>query len=168
MSFKQLTLGDKAPTIINTVIEIPKGGHNKYEYDERLDIIRLDRVLYSAVFYPADYGFVPQTRGEDGDHLDILVLISEPLFTGCLLETRPIGVLTMEDEMGKDIKIISAACNDPRFNKVQDIKNLEGKIVKVHRWLGKEEACKIIEKAKESFQKGHTKSSETLYSSLLA
>jgi inorganic pyrophosphatase len=171
MSFAKVSSGQKCPEIVNVIIEIPKGSHNKYEYDEKLDEIRLDRILYSAVFYPTDYGFIPQTRSPDGDHLDIMVVISEPLFPGCIVPVRPIGILNMEDEEGKDDKIIGVADNDPRLREVKNIKdldehykkeihnffevykNLEKKPVKVHRWLGKEEACKIILKARERFDK---------------
>lgn len=171
MSYKNIGCGKKCPEIVNAVIEIPKGSHNKYEYDEELDEIKLDRVLYSAVFYPTDYGFIPQTRSEDGDHLDIMVVISETLFPGCFIEARPIGVLVMEDEEGEDSKIIAVAKNDPRMKDVNSLddldqhykieiknffevyKNLEKKPVKVQRWLGKEEARKVINKATEKYQK---------------
>lgn len=170
MSFNNIDVGNKCPEIINVVVEIPKGSHNKYEYDEKTDEIKLDRVLYSAVFYPSDYGFVPQTRSEDGDPLDIMVIISEPLFPGCVLSVRPIGVLSMEDEEGKDDKIIAVALRDPRLKETKSIndldthykkeiqnffemyKNLEKKPVKVHRWLDKEEAYKIINRAKERYE----------------
>ena len=169
MSFSKVSPGPKCPQVVNVVVEIPKGSHNKYEYDEAVDEIRLDRILYSAVFYPTDYGFIPQTRSLDGDHLDVMVVISESLFPGCIVPVRPIGVLNMEDEEGRDDKIIGVADNDPRLKEVKTInnlddhykkeihnffevyKNLEKKPVKVHRWLGKEEAFKIILKARERF-----------------
>lgn len=171
MSFAKVSPGEECPKIVNVVIEIPKGSHNKYEYDEKLDEIRLDRILYSAVFYPTDYGFIPQTRSPDGDHLDIMVVISEPLFPGCVVPVRPIGILNMEDEEGEDDKIIGVADNDPRLKEIKTIndlddhykkeihnffevyKNLEKKPVKVHHWLGKEEALRIILKARERFDK---------------
>lgn len=171
MTFANIDPGEKLPEIVNVVIEIPKGGHNKYEYDEKTDEFRLDRVLHSSIFYPTDYGFIPQTRADDNDHVDIMVIISEPLFPGCVLPVRPIGVLDMEDEEGRDIKIISVALKDPRLkevNAVSDLethfkkevqnffetyKNLENKKVKVHRWLGKEEAYRLILKAREKFEK---------------
>jgi len=170
MSFKHITVGDKCPQIVNAVIEIPKGSHNKYEYDEKTDEIRLDRVLFSAVFYLTDYGFIPQTRSEDGDHLDIMVIISEPLFPGCVVEVRPIGILNMEDEMGKDTKIIGVAIKDPRLKEIKSIndlddhykkeiqnffevyKNLEGKPVSVRLWGGEEKAWKAIEDSRRRFQ----------------
>jgi inorganic pyrophosphatase len=174
MSFIHLGPGEKAPEVVNVVIEIPKGSHNKYEYDEKMDEIRLDRVLYSAVFYPTDYGFIPQTRSDDKDHLDIMVVISEPLFSGCVVSARPIGVLDMEDEEGKDVKIIAVALNDPRLadvNNISDLdehykkeihnffevyKNLEKKPVKVHRWENKEEAYRVIKKAISKYKEENT------------
>lgn len=170
MSFANIKPGEKSPEIVNVIIEIPKGSHNKYEYDEKTEEIRLDRVLYSAVFYPTDYGFIPQTRSEDGDHLDIMVVISEPLFPGCVVAVRPIGVLNMEDEEGRDVKIIGVAANDPRLKNIDSLndldnhykkeiqnffemyKKLEKKPVKVHRWHDQKEAFKIITQALERFE----------------
>jgi len=153
MVYSDIPLGEKSPQIINVVIEIPKGTRNKYEYDEVLDEIRLDRVLHSPVYYPTDYGFVPHTLSEDGDHLDILVIISEPTFPGCIVSVRPIGVLDMEDEAGRDYKIIAVAEKDPRsatINALDDTnehfrkevshffetyKHLENKCVKIKGWM---------------------------------
>ena len=98
---------------IDVIVEIPKGSRNKYEYDHERNVIRLDRRLFSATFYPADYGFVPDTLAEDGDPLDVLVLLDEPTFPGCLVECRPVGVFWMSDEKGPDAKIISVACRRP-------------------------------------------------------
>ena len=171
MSYHKIPLGDNAPKIINTVIEIPRGAHHKYEYDEKLDEIRLDRVLHSPVFYPTEYGFVPETRAEDGDHLDTLVFITDPLFTGCVVSIRVVGMLDMEDNVGRDYKIVGVVEKDPKLTQIQDIsdvnehykkeivhffeeyKKLEGKWAKVHEWLSKEEAYRIIIEAKERFQK---------------
>ena len=97
-----LKIGDKAPETVTSVIEIPRGSHNKYEYDEEREVFTLDRVLYSPMHYPLDYGFIPETRSEDGDHLDILVIGSEPLFTGCVLDARPVALLEMIDDNEKD------------------------------------------------------------------
>jgi len=169
MAFSTIPLGDQSPKIINTVIEIPKGSHNKYEYDETMDEIRLDRVLHSPLFYPADYGFVPHTRSEDGDHLDVLVIVSDSVFPGCVVSVRPIGVLDMEDEAGQDWKIVGVAEKDPRQSKIQSIedideqykneichffeqyKKLEHKWVTVKGWLSKEEAYRIITEAQNKF-----------------
>lgn len=105
-------------------IEIPRGSRNKYEYDETLGRLRLDRVLYSSVHYPTDYGFIPETLAEDGDHLDILVLMQEPTFPGCLIDARPIGGLDMADEKGPDFKVLAVPVGDPRYQHVSDLTHL--------------------------------------------
>jgi len=124
MDYKNLPIGKKMPQLVNAVIEIPMGSTNKYEFDPDLKVFTLNRVLYSAVHYPADYGFIPGTLGDDGDPLDILVLLSSPTFPGCVLEARPIGVLEMEDDKGKDEKILAVAEKDPRFSGIQDLKDV--------------------------------------------
>lgn len=170
MAFANLKIGDKAPEVITVVVEIPKGTSNKYEYDEKLDEIRLDRVLHSAVFYPVDYGFIPETRAEDGDHLDVLVLINNPTFPGCILDVRPVGLLDMSDENGQDWKILAVANTDPSFAdtmNVEDVndhlrdvivqffetyKKLEGKEVTIKGWAGATQARRRIVEAKERFE----------------
>lgn len=112
---------------LNTVmafVEIPRGSRNKYEFDDRTGRFMLDRVLYSSVHYPADYGFVVETLAEDGDHLDILVLVQEPTFPGCLIPARPLGGLDMHDEKGSDFKVLSVPVGDPRFSHVQTLAEL--------------------------------------------
>ena len=169
MSLANIAIGDRSPELVNAVIEIPQGSHIKYEYDELLDVIRLDRVLYSPVYYPLNYGFIPSTRSEDKDQLDILVAISEPVFSGCLLTVRPIGVIDMEDNAGKDWKIVAVAHRDPRMDQIQTFhdlgdhtikeiqhffevyKQLENKWVKFNSWLPKEDAARIINEAHERF-----------------
>ena len=171
MSYHHVPLGKKAPQIINTVVEIPKGSSNKFEYDEETDEIKLDRVLHSPMHYPLDYGFIPQTRSEDGDHLDVLVVVSTPLFSGCVVSVRPIGVIDMEDEAGQDWKIIAVAEKDPRMKEVNSVddlgthfkkevqhffeeyKKLEDKWAKVKGWLGVEEAYQVINEGAERFAK---------------
>ncbi len=170
MSYHTIPIGKHAPEIINAVIEIPRGSHHKYEYDEAMDMIRLDRVIHSPVFYPTDYGFIPQTRSEDGDHLDVMVLITDPVFTGCIVSARVIGILDMEDEAGQDWKIVAVADSDPKLSHVQDIDNmdehykkeivqffeqykqLENKWAKVKGWLDKKEAMRRIQEAHTRFQ----------------
>jgi inorganic pyrophosphatase len=105
-------------------IEIPRGSRNKYELDDETGRIRLDRVLYSSVHYPTDYGFIPDTLAEDGDHLDILVLMQEPTFPGCIVEARPIGGLDMADEKGPDFKVLAVPMGDPRYQHVTDLTHL--------------------------------------------
>lgn len=112
------------PFTVETVVEIPRGARNKYEYDDARGIIRLDRVLYSSVHYPTDYGFIPETLAADGDHLDILVIIEEPTFPGCHMRARPIGVLNMIDEKGEDQKILAVPVGDPKSDGILDIDDL--------------------------------------------
>jgi inorganic pyrophosphatase len=110
--------------VIEVLIEIPRGSRNKYEYDKARGVIRLDRVLYSSVHYPADYGFIPGTLAPDGDPLDVLVIVYEPTFPGCLVPARPIGTLEMRDEHGVDHKILAVPVGDPRFAEVTDLSDL--------------------------------------------
>jgi inorganic pyrophosphatase len=105
-------------------IEIPRGSRNKYEVDHDTGQIRLDRTLFTSTQYPADYGFVQDTLGEDGDPLDALVLVLEPTFPGCLIRSRPIGLFRMTDEMGPDDKILCVPARDPRQEHLRDIHHL--------------------------------------------
>lgn len=112
------------PFTVEAVVEIPRGARNKYEYDDQRGIIWLDRVLYSSVHYPTDYGFIPSTLAPDGDHLDVLIIIEEPTFPGCHMLVRPIGVLNMVDEKGEDEKILAVPVADPKSENVMDIDDL--------------------------------------------
>src|SRR5579864_1097353 len=123
--WESVPIGEKAPDVVHAVIDIPKESNNKYEFDEKLGVFKLDRVLYSPFFYPLDYGFIPQTRSEDGDHLDALVIGSEPLFPTCLAEIRPIGLLRMIDGGDLDFKILAVQAKNPRFDTIKDIKDVE-------------------------------------------
>jgi inorganic pyrophosphatase len=143
----------------DVTIEIPKGQRNKYEVDHSTGRIRLDRMLFTSTRYPADYGFVDGTLGEDGDPLDALVLLEEPTFPGCLIRCRAIGMFHMRDEAGGDDKILCIVAGDPRMNHIQDLtdvsefdrleiqhffetyKDLEpGKSVEGAHWAGRVEA----------------------------
>jgi inorganic pyrophosphatase len=162
-----------APTSNDTVlafIEIPRGSRNKYEFDEETGMFRLDRVLYSSVHYPADYGFIPDTLAEDGDHLDILVLTQEPTFPGCTIEARPLGGLDMADEKGNDFKVLAVPVGDPRYDHVLTLealgehwlreietffatyKLLEPKHTEVLGWHTVEEAWDVIGVCRERFR----------------
>jgi inorganic pyrophosphatase len=110
--------------VVEVVIEIPKGSRNKYEFDHERQVLRLDRRLFSATFYPADYGFIEDTLAEDGDPLDALVLIADPTFPGCHLTARPLGVFWMEDEKGPDAKIIAVLDGDPDYAGVHQLEDL--------------------------------------------
>lgn len=125
MSFDQIPIGEKAPHVFNTVIEIPKGSTNKYEFDPELGAFRLDRVLYSPLYYPFDYGFIPQTKYLDGDPIDVLVMISHPTFPGCVVEAKAIGVLEMRDEKGPDEKLLCVSTKDPRFSQRKSLNDIQ-------------------------------------------
>lgn len=167
--FDHIRLNQDFPESVEIIVEIPRGSHSKFEYDEDLGLIKLDRVLHSSVVYPTDYGFVPATRSEDGDHIDVLLLTSDPLFPGCMVKARPIGIADMEDEAGRDWKVLAVAHNDPRFSSVDDLqdvdqhlldeirhffevyKQLENKKVVFKGWQTKESAKKILEEAARRF-----------------
>ena len=152
VNYLELPIGDKVPEVINAVIEIPFEGINKYEYDKQLHVFRLDRNLYSPVHYPGDYGFIPSTLSEDGDPLDVLVLVDAPSFPGCVMQVRPIGLMEMLDQGVLDEKILAVGKNNPRYTDVWNYseiyphvlkeithffsiyKDLEGKRVEVHGW----------------------------------
>ncbi len=172
MNFEELGIGEHAPEVVTVVVEIPKKSHNKYEYDEKTGMFRLDRVLYSPMHYPLDYGFIPQTRSEDGDHLDMLVIGSDPVFTGCVVDVRPVGMMNMIDSGEPDAKIIGVQAKNPRLNSIKDIsdvethnphllkeiahffkvyKDLEGKNTEIKGWEGKDAAIAEIVKAQKMF-----------------
>jgi inorganic pyrophosphatase len=162
MDLKEIAPGPNPPEMVYAIVEIHQGGRNKYEYDPALGIFRLDRVLYSSVQYPGDYGFIPGTLAEDGDPLDILVMTTEPTFTGCLLVTRPVGLLHMRDENRDDKKVLAVPAPDPRYSQISGLedvaphflpevehffkvyKDLERKTVEVLGWKGRDAAEKAI------------------------
>ena len=151
------------------IVEIPKGSRNKYEYDHEHDTIRLDRFLFSSVVYPTDYGFIPDTLSLDGDPLDVMVLVSEPTFPGCMIEVKPIGLFRMEDDQGVDDKVLAVPLTDPGWNTLETLdevsdqlkneiahfftvyKQLENKKVEVRGWFSREDAVKEIEASRERF-----------------
>jgi inorganic pyrophosphatase len=169
-NYLELPVGKKSPELVNAVIEIPLEGINKYEYDKKLHVFRLDRNLFSPVHYPGDYGFIPSTLAEDGDPLDVLVLVDSPSFTGCVLEVRPIGVLDMIDQGQPDEKILAVGEGNPRYDNVNDYsevyphvlkeikhffsiyKDLEGKRVEVRGWKDAAAAYAIISKSQKAFE----------------
>ena len=125
-----IPVGSKPPECVNACIEIPTNERNKYELDKELGIFRLDRVLYSAVHYPGDYGFIPRTLGDDGDPLDILVLSTIPFFTGCLVEARPIGVFNLLDKGKGDEKVLAVPVGDPYADEMRDLDDVPGHYLK--------------------------------------
>ncbi len=113
--------GTGEASVVNSIVEIPKGRRSKFEVDKETGLLRLDRYLYSSLHYPGDYGFIPQTLAEDGDPLDILVMVNEPTFSGCLIEARPIGLFKMTDHGVNDYKILAVPNTDPMFAEFHDL-----------------------------------------------
>lgn len=168
------------PHQFNAVIEIPLGSNVKYEMDKDSGMIRVDRILYSAVFYPANYGFVPQTLAEDGDPLDVLVLCQEPVVPLTVIHARTIGLMTMIDSGLKDHKIIAVATTDPDFNEYhtigqiphhrrlvlqrffEDYKKLEGKVVEIHDILPAQDAYPVIDAALRRYRSTFSDSAEVV------
>ena len=159
-----------APSAFTAVVEIPLGSSNKYELDKKSGLLKLDRVLHSAVFYPANYGFIPQTMADDGDPLDVLILSSDPVYPMTLVSARPIGVMTMVDQDELDYKIIAVGISDPEYNTYHDVhelprhrlavirrffedyKTLENKKVVVDDILPALDAVPIIQKSLEVYR----------------
>lgn len=158
------------PTTVTVMIEIPKGSRNKYEYDKERKRLKFDRMLFSSVHYPSDYGFIVDTLAQDADPLDALVLVWEPTFPGCIIDAKPIGVFKMWDEKGPDEKILCVPVFDPLWNHIKDLsevpphllkeiehfftiyKDLEKKRTGVEGWEGREAAFRIIKESQQRFQ----------------
>jgi inorganic pyrophosphatase len=169
--------GSRQEGWVEAIVEIPRGSRNKYEYDHERGVFRLDRVLYSSVHYPTDYGFLAGTLSGDGDPLDVLVVVDEPTFPGCHMRVRPIGTLTMIDEKGVDEKILAVPLDDPRFNTITDLsglpshwpleiaaffrtyKELQGIQTEVRDWSNVEDAWHIIEECQRRFEQQSHKTS---------
>ncbi len=146
-------MSDTTPRTIDVIVEIPKGSRNKYEYDHERHVLRLDRRLFSATVYPADYGFVPDTLAEDGDPLDALVLLEDATFPGCWVCARPVGVLWMEDEKGPDAKIICLPHGDPRWQGIHDLAQLPQELLdEINHFF---EVYKMLEPHKSSSTQGY-------------
>lgn len=161
---------DDKELTIDVFIEIPKGSRNKYEYDKVKKVVRYDRMIFSSMHYPSDYGFVPETLALDGDPLDALVLVSAPTFPGCLIEVKPLGLFRMEDEKGPDAKLLCVPVSDPiwnQHNSLEDVnphllkeiehffsvyKDLEKKKVGIEGWEDKASAVKTIKESQRRYQ----------------
>lgn len=169
MDYHQLEIGDKAPDIVYALIEIPRGSSNKYEFDLKYNVMRLDRVLHSTVYYPGEYGLIPQTISYDGDPADILVIASNKTFSGCLLRAKPVGLLLMEDSGSHDNKILGVAYDDPLYREVdnysqlpnhllkqienffESYKTLENKVTKVLGWGDEKQAKEYIKEVHQRY-----------------
>jgi inorganic pyrophosphatase len=156
--------------LFSCIIEIPKGSRNKYEWDHERDRLVLDRFLFSSVVYPTDYGFIPETLGQDGDPLDVMVCVSEATFPGCMIDVKPIALFRMKDDKGIDDKVLCVPLSDPGWNsmeKLEDIpdqlrdeiahffsiyKDLEQKAVEVDGWYPREDAIAEIEASRKRFK----------------
>jgi inorganic pyrophosphatase len=161
----QVEIGSQAPQTVNAIIEIPKGSKAKYELDKESGLLKLDRMLFSSVHYPANYGFIPRTLCDDHDPLDILVLSQEATVPLCIMRAKPIGVMKMLDQGEADDKIIAVSADDPEYAHYtsmdelpphrmlevkrffEDYKTLEKKTVKIENFLGKADALRVIEAA---------------------
>jgi len=164
-NFLKIPPTNGSPNIVNTIIEIPKGNRNKYEVDKVTGLLKLDRYLYSSSHYPGDYGFIPQTLAQDDDPLDVLVMVNKPTFSGCLIESRVLGLFKMEDKGAYDHKILAVPNSDPLFDEYQHIsdvpqsylrevehffstyKELEGIKVVAHGWVDVIEAVQTVKES---------------------
>jgi inorganic pyrophosphatase len=170
-NYLSLPIGEGAPDEVNAVIEISRGQTNKYEYDKQLHVFRLDRNLYSPVHYPGDYGFIPSTLSDDGDPLDVLVLVDAPSFAGCVMTVRPVGFLEMIDQDQRDEKVLAVGTNNPIFKDVHDYqelyphllreiehfftiyKELEAKTTRIAGWHDAKGAREIISDCQKRYAK---------------
>jgi inorganic pyrophosphatase len=168
-NLKDIDPGPHCPELVRMFVEIPMGTGNKYEYDIELGVFRLDRPLYSPMYYPGDYGFIPGTIAEDGDPLDVLVLVEEASFTGCMIEVRPVGMLDMMDQNQPDLKILAVPNRSPRYQEIHTIdqvaphvrremehffaiyKELEGKRTEMRGWQGPQQARDAIVRSRETY-----------------
>ncbi|MGP3610305.1 MULTISPECIES: inorganic diphosphatase [Anoxybacillaceae] len=157
--------------VVEVTIEVPRGEQNKYEFDESTGKIKLDRVLFSPMFYPCDYGHIENTLALDGDPLDVLVLTTNPTFPGCVIDTRIVGALIMSDDKGQDEKLIGVPLSDPRWENVHSLKDvnphtlreikhfferykeLENKETTIIGWEGRDVALKLIKSCQDRFKK---------------
>ena len=172
--WENISIGEKTPDVVNVVVEIPQGSQNKYEFDEKSGVFKLDRVLFTAFRYPLDYGFIPETRSEDGDHADALIIGTEPVPLGTVVPARPIAILNMIDSGEADAKILAVQDKNPRFDTIKDLKDiqalnphllreiehffgiykeLEGKETETRGWRSAEDARRVLVTASERFKK---------------
>ena len=171
--FSSVSPGTNIPHAVNTIIEIPKGRRSKFELDKKTGLIKLDRYLYSASHYPGDYGFIPQTLADDDDPLDVVVMVNEPTFSGCLIEARVLGMFRMIDRGVNDFKVFGVPNSDPYFadfHTLEDVpknflrevehffetyKQLEGAIVTSGGWCDREEAAREVRLSVTRYTESH-------------
>jgi inorganic pyrophosphatase len=169
LSFMDVPPGTDIPSVVNAIVEIPKGRRSKFEIDKKTGLFRLDRYLYSSSHYPSDYGFIPQTLAEDGDALDVLVMVNEPTFTSCLIEARVIGLFRMRDRGVNDFKILGVPNADPLFAEYRNLrdapshflrevehffatyKQLEGVAIETMGWATAQDAAAEVRASVERF-----------------
>lgn len=169
-AFVNIPPGTNLPEVVNAIIEIPKGRRSKFEIDKETGLFRLDRYLFSSSHYPGDYGFIPHTLAEDGDALDVLVMVNEPTFTGCLIRARVIGLFKMIDKGANDFKVLGVPDTDPLFGEYRDLsdvpphflrevehffatyKQLEGSPTTTHGWTHAADGLAEVAAAVERFR----------------
>jgi inorganic pyrophosphatase len=172
VNFAAIPPGPDIPKVVHAIVEIPKGRRSKFEVDKQTGLMRLDRYLYSSSHYPGDYGFIPQTLAEDGDALDVLVMVNEPTFSGCLIATRVVGLFRMKDKGKNDFKVLGVPHTDPLFAEVLQLgdvphhylrevehffgtyKQLEGAHVETMGWGPAEEAIAEVKGSVERYKTG--------------
>ena len=172
-AWHDISAGNSVPEEVNVVIEIPRGSRNKYELDKDTGLFKFDRLLYSAVYYPGDYGFVPRTLADDDDPIDVLVMVTVPTFPGCLVEVRTVGVFEMSDDKGGDEKILGVPVRDPLYEEYQSLKDvprhflrevehffgiykdLEGVKTNIIGWKDRERAHELIVAAQTRYEQIH-------------
>ncbi len=165
--YTSISAGSTAPSVVNAIVEIPKGRRSKFEVDKSTGLMRLDRYLYSSSHYPGDYGFIPQTLADDGDALDMLVMVNEPTFSGCLIEARVVALFRMTDRGVADYKILGVPQTDPLFDEIRDVsdvprhflrevehffltyKQLEGVAIDSQGWAAAEDAVVEVQASLE-------------------
>ncbi len=166
--------GEECPHVVRMMVEIPQGSSNKYVYNKELGLFELSRSLYSPLHYPGDYGFIPGTISADGAALDVLCLVTQPSFTGCLVYVRPVAVLDAQDGDDTDHKILAVPYRDPRYEQIQTLdqlaahvqreiehffemyKELEGRNMHIRGWLGRDSAFQLIEESRERYLTEHS------------
>lgn len=174
LSYNEVPPGTDLPSVVNAIVEIPKGRRSKFELDKKTGLFKLDRYLFSSSHYPGDYGFIPQTLAEDGDALDILVMVNEPTFTGCLIEARVVGLFRMIDSGANDFKVLAVPNADPLFDEYRELedvavsylrevehffgtyKQLEGKHVQTLGWTSMADAIAEVQSSVERYKRQST------------